>query len=304
MSNENFISYLREESRDLKNCFTQFSFQAITFCSIALGVLTKYQTNHPYLGYSGILIVFITLSVGRIGIYKYSNSNRINGYELFLDRIKILENDKNWDKDYKKIGWEEALRAWRSVQPTIFQYYYEVGHGKINILKYEHNNLKYKWFEPKTLHKKGTVYYTGSYLKTMLSILNITAILGIVAMLVMILQFYQEKSYYHLCFSILSTLIVIVTFFKKSKQLKQRRILLQEGILSIHSCAIMWQLVVIAHHKAIEMLSIKNKNTQIICSLHGYTENLSLVTLDLREHLKKEGASPHNWNPKIETLNK
>jgi hypothetical protein len=289
---EKLLDYLRKESEELKDCFTQFSFQAIAVSSVGLGLLARFQPNFPLLGLGGICVVLIALSVGRIGTYKYAGANRINGYELYLDRIRRLSDTPGWKEDYREIGWEEAVRAWRTVQPTVFRLYYEWGPNTRNVLKPSFRSLEYTWFEPEKLHTKGTTYYAGSYLRTMLSILFMIVALGMTSIAAMCTQLLAAKDWVQAIPATSIGSFVLWLSIVKVRQLSQRRRLLEGGILCIHSCAIMWHLVVTAHNRALASLSANQGGS--ISSFEGYTKELSIQALELCQHLKAAN-SPHRW---------
>ena len=287
------LEYLRREAQEVKNCFTQFSFQVIAVSAVALGLLTRFQPNFPLLGLAGVSVILMALAVGRIGTYKYATANRIHGYELYLDRVRRLRDTPGWKNDYRQIGWEEAMRAWRTVQPTVFRLYYEWGPNRANFLKKEYRNIAYRWFEPAKLHHDGTVYYAGSYLRTMLSILYMLLALGVASMLFMTFQVLRDPGAQveaviitPITAGILSVVVI------KVRQLSQRRRLLEGGILSINSCAIVWHLVVTCHHRAIASLPTHDESS--VASFEGYTSKLSEQAASLKQHLQ-DGKSPHTW---------
>jgi len=248
------IEHLRKDANEVKDCFTQFSFQVIAVSAVALGLIARFQPTFPLLGLTSICVVLMALSVGRIGTYKYGTANRIHGYELYLERVRRLRDSPGWKKSYREVGWEEAVRAWRTVQPTIFRYYYHWGDNTRNSLKAEHAKLRYPWFEPAKLHALGSVYYAGSYLRTMLSILFMIVALGLTSMAAMVVQLVVGNSLVQAAAVAVAVVVVTVIVIAKIRQLSQRRRLLEGGILCIHSCAIMWQLVVVAHHRALTSL--------------------------------------------------
>jgi hypothetical protein len=289
---KNLIDYLRKEAGEVKNCFTQFSFQVIAISAVALGLIARFQPTFPLLGLASISVVLMALAVGRIGTYKYATANRIHGYELYLDRVRRLRDTEGWNATYRFVGWEEGVRAWRTVQPTVFRLYYKWGDHTRNTLKKKYRDLSYPWFEPKRLHREEAVYYAGSYLRTMLSILFMIVYLGIASMIMMTVQFLLVRNFIGSAAAGIITLGILLFAVMKTRQLSQRRRLLEEGILCIHSCAIIWQLVVVAHNRAVEQLP-GFENAQVN-TFEGYTAFLSLEAADLREHLKN-GGSPHTW---------
>jgi hypothetical protein len=289
---KNLIDYLRTEADQVKDCFTQFSFQVVAVAAVALGLIARFQPNFPLLGLASVSVVLMALSVGRIGVHKYTTANRIHGYELYLDRVRRLGSTSGWKNEYTDVGWEEVLRAWRTVQPTLFRLYYEWGRNIPNTPRREFEQMEYPWFEPEKLHVADTVYYAGNYLRTMFLILFMIVALGLISMIAMCVQLFLSQSWYAAWAATASSIITLAIAYVKVAQLRQRRRLLEGGILCIHSCAIIWQLVVVAHHRAMAALPI-DQNGQLL-SFEGYTRHLSQQAAELRRHLLNRG-SPHSW---------
>jgi hypothetical protein len=131
------VTWVRSEASDVKDCFTQFSFQAMAFSATIVGIIFGTMEKLPLVVLSAIPVVFLLMVVCRIGIHKYTTCNRSYGYQLYLEQSKItnfkLVNQKIHN-DMKNIGWEESLRAWRIVQPAIFQEIYTTLENKKSAL--------------------------------------------------------------------------------------------------------------------------------------------------------------------------
>lgn len=289
---EKLVEYLRKEAGELKDCFTQFSFQAIAVSSVALGVLSKFQPDYPLLGLASVCVILLALSVARIGVYKYTGANRVHGYELYLDRARRTRESEGWRDAYRNIGWEEALRAWRTVQPTVFRVYYHWGKDRENSLRDEFKKMEYPWFEPERLHVPGSVYYSGSYLRTMFSILFMLVAIGMASMIAMCIQLFSSGDMILFWPLACVTAATCVATLMKIMHLTQRRRLLESGFHCIHSNAVMWQLVVVAHHRALGKLGVDEHG--LVASLQGYTRELSEQAAALGKYLA-EGGSPHDW---------
>jgi hypothetical protein len=291
---KDLIEHLRKEAEGVKQCFTQFSFQVIALCAVALGLLARFQGSYPFLGLASTAVILLSLSVARIGTFKYGTANRSSGYELYLNRVCHMNDSGGWKKSYRQIGREEALRAWRTIQPTIFRYYYEWGPFTVNSLKAEHRSLenRLRWFSPEALHAPGAVYYAGSYLRTMLSILYTITTFGLISMAVMTAQLALDGRTVESELSGVLVAGIATMAYVRVSHLSQRRRLLEGGILCIHSSAITWQLVVVAHHRALEKL--KGYEAGKLDCFQGYTYELSEQALDLVACLRG-GGSPHTW---------
>jgi hypothetical protein len=121
---------LRAEAGHVKQCFTSFSFQALAVSVTVLAATFSIMDRFSWAVYAPLPAVGLLMAVCRIGIFKYATANRNCGYELHLARVKHIEAStaltqlSRWQPYMRKIEWEEALRAWRVVQPTLFRSIY------------------------------------------------------------------------------------------------------------------------------------------------------------------------------------
>jgi hypothetical protein len=290
---------LRKEASEVKDCFTRFSFQAIAFTAPVLAIIANYIDKLAVVAVGSTAIVSLILAVARIGIYKYGTANRNFGYELHLQRTRYVQSAKEegWKPHMREIGWEEALRAWRIVQATVFEhlYYTRIFNRYIeipNYLKIRHRRKKYNWFTPGKQVIKGTAYYAGSYLETMLNVLHTLTLLAVTPLLWATYQLYlsdaQRQNLKKFVFAI--TLCVLLLGFILMRRIKDnaKRKLLEGGILCIHSSAIMWQAVVIAHYRALSRINSASPGE---IQYRRYTRALSREAQDLKKHIFKI----HDW---------
>lgn len=322
------IRRLREEAYSVKECCTKYAFRGIAFSVAILGFIASGQKENPYISLAGILVTIILLIVARIGTYKYGTANRNYGFELHLHRTKDFKapSDKGWRQNYRYIGWEEAMRAWRIVFSTIFEnMYHTKGLYKDKPID---NDISYKWYSVKSnlKDKDGdsvAVYHAGRYLDLMLKILHGMAFAGVIPIFIASIHFFLEavkahtamnsiriiaffefpvKFFLDILFSfkllfgslaksllphiyysesftdillsfkfsfkyltgptlfrnnaILSSIFLTIALFMcvyifyRMTLNKRKSDMLKDGLLSIHSCAIVWQAVVVAHYKA------------------------------------------------------
>ncbi len=83
--------------------------------------------------------------------------------------------------------------------------------------------------------------------------------------------------------------LCVVTFtvtFLIMWKVHAKRILLESGLLSIHPYAIMWNLVIVVHCRALENLGI-DKNNQLKCFIN-YTPKLSEQALEITKYITKD----------------
>lgn len=127
----NLLEQIREEVRDVKGCFTNFTFQGAALAAVAAGFILSGLKDNQWLSLAAAPVIFVLMLVCRVGIFKYTTANRNLGYELHLDRLKAYERlgDPAITARVERlriIGWEEALRAWRVVQASVFAQLYSV----------------------------------------------------------------------------------------------------------------------------------------------------------------------------------
>ncbi len=283
------IDMLRKEAQNVKDCFTRFSFQGLAFSTAILSAIARYQFDHPFIGLSSFGVIVLLLVITRIGTYKYATANRHFGYELHLQRsLHMTDRPGGWQQRMREIGWEEAVRAWRVVQATQFRYlYHTMPMWPNNRKKKPKPDLKigeYEWFVPAKLVGEGK-YHAGSYLKSMLAVFYLMIILACSSSIAMIFQLWFKYPENHgiLLLTILFELIILVIIVLRIIGNNRRRKILEEEILSIHSCGIMWQAVVIAHFRAIAALALSNSDGN--GNLKNYTHELAKQAVDLRENI-------------------
>jgi hypothetical protein len=193
---------------------------------------------------------------------------------------------------FENSDWERLFMAWRIVLPTILAEIHIVPRENkyldlLNLRMYQHTaqyrKMKgpntYEWFKIKEL--TGQKYRAGSYLKNMLLALTIMQFLYLVALFIAI--FYDianssEVSFksmfkkgilylpgevfgsllknFSAIFLLMSMLIMLILVVNLAIRTHRRRQLLESGILSIHACAVIWRITLIAHIRAIQKSSI------------------------------------------------
>jgi hypothetical protein len=314
------LDQLHAEVRGLQDNFTKYCFQAVSICSVTAGVIFHYMNENPYVGAAAFVLLPIVLITSRMGNNNYASIQRILGYELHLARtLNVPDRFKGrWKEEYRNIKWEEAMRAWRIIQPSLYDKIYVGGRlfvparYKSGFTPSKHNPL---WFCQKSLlgDNKNATWYPGTYLQVIQRILY--AIAGIALIIMSLAPFFvlaKERypvgymshewvnalislgiagegglrNLYLLChslipgvgsiatspypvsptvewhavwhfimfmFTVVALLVAIVFTFSRFRVDVQRRGAMEDGLLSIHSCAIVWQAVVIAHYEAVEL---------------------------------------------------
>ena len=319
------IKSLRSEAFDVKDCFTRYSIQSIGFVVVGLAFIVRFQLDSFYMTLALLPVIVLLSAVGRMGTHKYAAACRLAGYELHLQRTSRLSKDAHyeWKQDWADLGWEEAMRAWRVVQATVYQHVYIgprdykglkaklqpkyrlekllpsplYGRWKQDELRPEflakRKDQKALWFEPKSLFGARAAYYPGGYLGTMLNVIHAATGLCIAFLFLTPFLALEQKSSFVLpgdvaiaTFVLFSVTFVVILIH--SKQLYERLQVIENGMLSIHSCAILWHATVIAHFRAAEALE---RTTDGIQFYEGYTKALSEHAADLAENV----LEIHEW---------
>lgn len=292
------LDTIRKEANEVKDCFTRYSFQAFAFESAILGLILKYQKEDPSLTFAVLVGIILMIVVSRIGTHKYSTANRNYGFELFISRSKEFKFDV-------KIGWEEALLAWRIVQATVFaEIFYTEGKLKdrpkkeyldiIDDKNHPADHSKKVWFMTKSILPESARFHPGAYLRTMLRLQRKLARWSHILFVFPVVQFlsrntewqslehwnfdHQSAVRFALCTILLATAVISLILVNREYKKRFARLrLLEEGFLSIDSCAKMWHAVIIAHMLAEQ--NAKSNNQQ------AYIEELGRQALNLRDNI-------------------
>jgi len=293
------VFQLRREVRDVKDCFDRFAFQGSALAVVVAGFILA--NEHRAVGLAAVPAIMILMLICRVGIFKYTTANRNLGYELHLDRLRKYAQlgdaqAKNRVAELEDMGWEEAIRAWRVVQPSIFAKVYTVPQIKADrswiwpteldpgLYKLKGNASKldskardflfewgkgpyrygpYAWWNQKKLTElydgEGMTshFHTGNFLKDMLFALNLMQ-WSLFALLcwsgIAWLWSLRLQPFFLLYAGAVIMVLLAGALVMGYRQLRmtRRRVILEEELGSIHSCAITWGAVAIVHFAAAE----------------------------------------------------
>lgn len=299
------VFQLRSEVKDVKDCFTRFAFQGSALAVVVAGfILGEHQ--HPVVGLAALPAIIMLMLICRIGIFKYTTANRNLGYELHLDRLRKyvqVNSDDLYVKErvgkLEDMGWEEAVRAWRVVQASIFAKIYNVPQikgdcsgfwpsfldPKLYTLKGKARDLDswaqdlrstlrtsprhdgpYAWWNQRKLtdlYERGEIvshFYAGSFLRDVLfalflmqcSLFALFCWSGIAWVWNMKSQPFRWIYIVNICVVVFGILAGAAIVWYRHKRITRRRVILEEELCSIHSCAITWGAVAIVHFAAAE----------------------------------------------------
>lgn len=284
------LKILRQEADEVKRCFTQFSFQAFAFSAVLLGLVLRFVSDHPYVGLAGLLVTFLLLLVTRIGNYKYATANRNYAYELHVHRNLVFKptcSEKS-TLGILELGWEEAMFAWRIVQATLFEAIYKRSFFDQRFIERANAaSLKYRWWNTEALKLSAAKHHPGSYLKYMHRFLHTLAIFAVMPACYTSWYYLRESSVEEPSFTVLgigslvASILVLIYVWLQMRRDNAQRAILESGLLSIQSSAVVWRCAVVAHFRALA----KNK------AYKGYTVVLCEQAIDLVKEIDKV----HEW---------
>ena len=178
----------------------------------------------------------------------------------------------------------------------------------------------YEWFKLKKLTKEK--YRPGTYLKNMLLVLTIMQFLYLLSLFIDIsydiatsskasLSKAMHAGLYSLLLEILDSLasnpsaiillfaFVIMFFLVYSRNIRtiRRREMLESGILSIHSCAVVWRLTLIAHARSLRRASIAFSLEQKSSPVDAYSfdrEYLNYLQEEING-IRDNARDPSKW---------
>lgn len=302
------IKDLRKEAYDVRDCFARFAFQALLgACTLLAAIITfELERSHIGVGMLALIPAILLLSVLTMGLHKYGTSNRLLGQELHLSRTRFYLRHDEWHQKMWEIGWEEAMRAWRVIQPTIFRALY---HPKFSFgpdwarrrlspivvriqtaaplvsVTREGSQYPGRWYLPKQTIQAAANgaadYNAGGYFKAL--ILVFYALILACMSFAWFSWFSSSHVYLYLLVISVATLVLVLRCWHVVTRIK----ILEDEILSIHACGIVWEATVLAH-----FLAIKSRQSDSNpASLHGYTAELARIATEIA----KNAEELHKW---------
>jgi hypothetical protein len=303
---QELVKHLRQEGYNVKQCFTQYTFQGLAVTAAVLGVILNSKENFPYVGLVGVPLAILLITIARIGTHKYESANRLAGYELHLQRVARYPCSpiQGWHPTMRTMGWEEGMRAWRIVQGTVFSFLYvhgnlrsaspqqsvfqefwswaknlvffwKVDHRRTHLIRSDGTQIPQNeewWFETRSHLRTGMAYHAGGYMQTLLHLLGLTALICVGFAIAASWQLYSRSCER----TDIAYFVVVLGFsywtFARFFQARSRRKLLEEGLLSINSCAVLWQVITCAHFWTLHELSERTQNK--FTSYENYSRTL------------------------------
>lgn len=255
----------RQESGEVKRCFTTQAHQTIIASTAILGIvlgLMGDDINYHLLVITTLLNIALCLTTINVGAHKFNTSNRALAYQIHLSRITDYEENSKGDEqllatELRRIDWEEAMFAWRVIQPIIYNYFYgskKRKYGNNSPAEVECAIEKYPWYDSRRLINANSVgksdivkgqFYPGTYLRKMFN--KLYFVIGILLCIYSvsiwnILESSEANGILKILLIGIASLPMIyiikslVDNFYKCKKL-------ESGIISIQSSAFVWRIV-------------------------------------------------------------
>jgi len=314
---ERTIGYLRREAYAVRDCFTRYSVQILAVSAAISVAIARFFTEAPHIGVFGFFPIALILLVFSMGAHKYGTSNRLLGYELHLQRTGHFFPHDNCYEHMKTVGWEEAMRAWRFVAPTLFAKIYWPSDfifrrvlflctsREINTLTRagiaNDDRFTGYWFDQKkSIHllnggyTNKVQYNPGGYLKTTISVFFVSILMCLGLPISEAIKSWNKYGVHHNIIDLSVVLLVItgtIGTLSVCLNIFSRIRILETGLLSIHSCCIIWEATVLAHLRALRELEIAEEEAKRPKSMHGYTNELAKQTREISKHAERI----HKW---------
>jgi hypothetical protein len=362
--------YLREEAYAVRDCFTRYSIQILAVSGGLVLAIAKFQLESPYLGLLIFFPILLIFTVLQMGVHKYATSNRLLGFELHLQRTAHYISRDHCHDIMRKVGWEEAMRAWRLVQPTLWDAIYHpmrpriamygssiaeklqarttavaasilgrwISHlGKVEIFekwlyrivprpeiikcideelkKAEELRDRYVWYWFDQVRSIASLkardpncivsYNAGGYLRTMMFAMLLSVVvcwcLPLLAIVNIWVQYFTTFRASHLVPSIVQLFVpIFVTLIFVAgtacislawRNIDSRVSTLESGLLSIHSSAIVWEAIILAHLRALGELHFYDVMREEPKTMHGYTAAIVKQANEIRTDVVRI----HGW---------
>jgi len=312
------IKQLRTEVFQIKDCIARYTLQCLAFGAVLLGGIFGAQMTFERavrLGWLTVPVLLLLRAVCRTAVHKLGTINRNLGYELHLQRTRRLpQTVDGWRHSYREIGWEEAMRAWRVVQASLFARICVEAGEWIGRGHYERefdparkeNRDKYLWYHVPTLveqanRRDGTgeslkkrsaskrpsaTYHAGNFVHKMLKIVHLMMVLCLAPQVwgLWVLTTTGKGQRWEVAVAAAVIVLSIVYVRNATDRDRVRLDQLESGILSIHSCAVVWQAVVVAHYRALSLWRERRYpevSASQVAAETGYTWNLAVRAVEL-----------------------
>jgi hypothetical protein len=309
---------LRHEAYSVRDCFTRYSVHILAASGAIVVAVAKFQIDFYWLGLTAFFPVLMIFHVLAMGTHKYGTSNRLLGYELHIQRTAHYSKRDRCHDEMKKVGWEEAMRAWRVIQPTVWKNLYRYRpasifgkHVGIIAVKSEicdkiSTELKLPegqrdkyygfWFDQEMAFSEFQLahlhYNPGSYLKTVIVMFYAALLMCLALPVIAVIQAWHAPDNFQN--SILITAVVsagVLFSLGRAINIFSRVQILESGLQSIHSHAILWEVIILAHLRVIAQLGFYDDDDAHVPSMHGYTRHIAEQAISIAQSI----PNIHKW---------
>ena len=166
------------EASEVKQCFTDFAFKGLLLATVFFGVIIRFYPEDDDCIRFILLwlfcgaVILVMMRIVEIGIHKYSTANRHYGYVLHLYRTYSYDSTTEIEEKVRRAGWEEAMFAWRVIQPILSEEIYDSSFRE----RKKYRNANYRWWNTESLikdsvedknkwHSAKLSFHPGSYLQ-------------------------------------------------------------------------------------------------------------------------------------------
>jgi hypothetical protein len=294
---DSLIRDLRGEAYQVRDCFTRYAFQSLAAASGLAILILRFQVERKELGYTVVFPLIVLFAVIDMGLHKYATSNRLLGYELYLYRLRHYTTADKFHQNMRSVGWEEAMRAWRVVNGSLFDALYRQTWRKpwpwgfSPIRRKSHGSA---WFaQAATLKdRQGVSYASGAYIRSLMN-----AFIALIALISLDLIYTTVYASYHynwlasVALGICTLLWVTITI-ARLLHISSRITILEDEFRSIHSCSIAWEATILAHFLALLDVNLLRLDRTSPAQHHGYTRALGERTYEI---LQSNTMELHDW---------
>lgn len=249
----NIINILRSEALSVKDCAARYTLHTLMFVGAALVGIGSLMKGNEHVALTSISLIFILRAISLTNTHKITIANRNLGYQLHLEfSINQNEKENSWQHKYRKIGWEEAMHAWRFFQTTIFE---KICNKYPNAMSYRDPPDKKKgeevWYDVNNMLPGEAVYYAGSAIRRNLELIHILMFASAMPMLVYFNMFRSDNEKLSATFAVAVITVTLFLYIWRSIYHDRVRLMqLEDGILSIPTCAKLWEATTIANYRA------------------------------------------------------
>lgn len=283
------VARIRQEADDARGCFRTMATQALIFVPAGVGTIIVAMRFATDAALASLGLLISVMAIQRVAIHKFSTSNRNHGYQLHLERLAVSDSNGlrhiGWEEMCRAWRIVQAtvfratyttpqrwpFRSFTALADLAWWYYRlrawyrgyadDQRRGDIQAPPDVEVELPCWWLQHHRVENvrskescEPASYHAGSYLQRMFSILEKLQVLCLLPLVLAVTIESGGGSDATLVVTVwwyvllLASALVLMGLHHDS--VSRRRQILEDEMLSIHSCAIMWKAVAMAHQRA------------------------------------------------------